>query len=162
MLTNAELHAHLKAIDPESAALVHPNNRYRVLRAIQIFEKTGKRKSEHRANQKPHRSWVKSRLMQRREGKELPSIIPIDTSNPNDYIAKALEKLSDWQRGVNFYPEKVAELDADDYYGAANRQHYCELCGIMVQSDASYQKHLEGKKHKAMKKRSVKPEAPSD
>ncbi|KAK6037962.1 hypothetical protein COOONC_24533, partial [Cooperia oncophora] len=34
-LSNAELHQRLVEVDPDSARLVHPNNRARVLRAIQ-------------------------------------------------------------------------------------------------------------------------------
>lgn len=40
------LHAMLRAIDPEAAENIHPNNVKRVVRAIEIFETTGKRKSE--------------------------------------------------------------------------------------------------------------------
>ena len=44
--TNEQLHDHLKSIDEESAKTLHFNNRRRVLRAIEIYETTGKRKSE--------------------------------------------------------------------------------------------------------------------
>ena len=44
--TNEQLHDHLKSIDEESAKILHFNNRRRVLRAIEIYETTGKRKSE--------------------------------------------------------------------------------------------------------------------
>ena len=44
--TNVQLHDHLKSIDEESAKILHFNNRRRVLRAIEIYETTGKRKSE--------------------------------------------------------------------------------------------------------------------
>ncbi len=40
------LHARLAEIDPVSAEAIHPNNVRRVARAIEIFEKTGRRKSE--------------------------------------------------------------------------------------------------------------------
>ena len=41
--TNEQLHDHLKSIDEESAKTLHFNNRRRVLRAIEIYETTGKR-----------------------------------------------------------------------------------------------------------------------
>ena len=44
--TNEQLYDHLKQIDEESAKILHFNNRRRVLRAIEIYETTGKRKSE--------------------------------------------------------------------------------------------------------------------
>lgn len=37
----------LKKIDPESAERIHPNNTKRVIRAIEIYEKTGKTMSRH-------------------------------------------------------------------------------------------------------------------
>ncbi len=43
---NIGLHQLLEKIDPETAKDLHPNNRQRVLRAIEIFETTGKTKSE--------------------------------------------------------------------------------------------------------------------
>ena len=43
---NAALHARLAAVDPESAAAIHPNNVKRVVRALEIFESTGMTKSE--------------------------------------------------------------------------------------------------------------------
>ncbi|EPB79588.1 tRNA dimethylallyltransferase [Ancylostoma ceylanicum] len=39
-LSNTELHRRLEEIDPESARLVHPNNRTRVLRAIEVYRLT--------------------------------------------------------------------------------------------------------------------------
>lgn len=45
-LNNEELHHYLSSFDKKSADEIHPNNRHRVLRAIEIFETTGKTKSE--------------------------------------------------------------------------------------------------------------------
>lgn len=44
--SNEELHDILKNIDPKEADVLHPNNRRRVLRAIEIYELNGVRKSE--------------------------------------------------------------------------------------------------------------------
>ncbi len=41
------LHARLAAVDPESAAAIHPNNLRRTIRALEIYEATGITKSEH-------------------------------------------------------------------------------------------------------------------
>lgn len=38
----AQLHAELALIDPESAEKIHPNNKKRVLRALEIYRQTGK------------------------------------------------------------------------------------------------------------------------
>lgn len=45
-MSNEELYEKLKEIDPESANLVHKNNRFRVLRSVEICLLTGKKKSE--------------------------------------------------------------------------------------------------------------------
>ncbi|MDD3252296.1 MAG: tRNA (adenosine(37)-N6)-dimethylallyltransferase MiaA [Lachnospiraceae bacterium] len=44
---SAFLHAMLQEIDPESAEMIHENNRKRVIRAIEYFRLTGQRISEH-------------------------------------------------------------------------------------------------------------------
>lgn len=45
------LHERLVQLDPESAADIHPNNIKRVIRAIEFYELTGQRISEHNAQQ---------------------------------------------------------------------------------------------------------------
>ncbi|MBS4199049.1 tRNA (adenosine(37)-N6)-dimethylallyltransferase MiaA [Bacillus sp. FJAT-49732] len=47
-----ELHNKLKSIDPESANKIHPNNVRRVIRALEIFEQTGKTMTELQSEQK--------------------------------------------------------------------------------------------------------------
>ena len=41
----------LRRIDPESCGIIHPNNVKRVIRAIEFYEKTGKKISEHNKEQ---------------------------------------------------------------------------------------------------------------
>ncbi len=43
---NEALHARLRAVDPEAADAIHPNNVKRVVRAIEIYETTGRTKTE--------------------------------------------------------------------------------------------------------------------
>ena len=43
---NSALHAKLAEVDPESAAQIHENNVKRVIRALEIYASTGKKKSE--------------------------------------------------------------------------------------------------------------------
>ena len=45
-LTNEELHAKLAAVDEAGAKEIHPNNRKRVIRALEIYETSGVKKSE--------------------------------------------------------------------------------------------------------------------
>ncbi len=51
-IDNQTLYEHLVKIDPESAKILHPNNRRRVLRAIEIYETSGSTKSKQISNQK--------------------------------------------------------------------------------------------------------------
>ncbi len=43
------LHAELEAVDPEEAARLHPNDKYRVIRALEIFHLTGRKPSDVRS-----------------------------------------------------------------------------------------------------------------
>lgn len=51
-MTNTALHSLLKEIDPEDAIKIHENNRKRVMRAIEIYLRTGMNKSKIIATQK--------------------------------------------------------------------------------------------------------------
>lgn len=48
---NDSLYQHLMSIDEKTAQELHPHNRQRVLRAIEIYEETGRKKSDIEANQ---------------------------------------------------------------------------------------------------------------
>lgn len=50
------MHERLRNIDPESAEAIHPNNTKRVIRAIEIFEVTGKTRTEMEAESKKNKS----------------------------------------------------------------------------------------------------------
>ena len=50
------LHNMLAKIDPESATLIHPNNTKRVLRAIEYYEQTGQKISDHNKEQRQNKS----------------------------------------------------------------------------------------------------------
>ena len=51
-LTNEELHAKLKSIDPERAKDLHPNERRKISRSLQVFREEGKLHSEIIKDQK--------------------------------------------------------------------------------------------------------------
>lgn len=46
------LHKYLSEIDPVAASEIHPNNRKRVIRAVEFYELTGQRISEHNEEQR--------------------------------------------------------------------------------------------------------------
>jgi tRNA dimethylallyltransferase len=45
--SNGSLHERLSAFDPESAGRIHPNDRYRIVRALEVHAMTGMPLSEH-------------------------------------------------------------------------------------------------------------------
>ena len=49
--SDEELYEELKALDPVSGEKIHPNNRQRIIRALQIASSSGKKKSEIEAEQ---------------------------------------------------------------------------------------------------------------
>ncbi len=52
------LHSLLRNVDPETAQKLHPNDVKRVIRALEIYEVGGKRKSEIRDDNSPRRNYV--------------------------------------------------------------------------------------------------------
>lgn len=48
---NQYLHDRLKEVDSESAEAIHPNNRKRVIRALEFYQETGRKISEHNAKE---------------------------------------------------------------------------------------------------------------
>ena len=48
----SRLHERLKEVDPVSAEMIHANNTKRVIRALEFFEETGTRISEHNEQQR--------------------------------------------------------------------------------------------------------------
>lgn len=52
LLEPEALHERLLKCDPETAQKIHPNDKYRITRALEIFESTGKKISEHQQQHK--------------------------------------------------------------------------------------------------------------
>ncbi len=53
---NEALHRKLAEVDPDSAAVIHPNNIKRTIRALEYFHETGRPISVHNANQRKRES----------------------------------------------------------------------------------------------------------
>ncbi|MBQ8092631.1 MAG: tRNA (adenosine(37)-N6)-dimethylallyltransferase MiaA [Clostridia bacterium] len=60
-----ELFKRLQSIDPDSASKLHPNDVHRVVRAIEIYETTGQRKSEQTRSEGPYHILVYGLSMDR-------------------------------------------------------------------------------------------------
>ncbi len=75
------LHARLREVDPDSASRIHPNDLRRIVRALEVFETTGRPLSEWQRHPplapherpahlwflRPNRSWLYARIEQRVE-----------------------------------------------------------------------------------------------
>jgi tRNA dimethylallyltransferase len=53
---NEALHERLSAVDPEAAKAIHPNNRKRVIRALEYFAQTGQKISDHNKRERARES----------------------------------------------------------------------------------------------------------
>ncbi len=51
-----DLHERVRAVDPEAASRLHPNDRFRLARALEVFEVSGRRLSEFKAEPAPYRT----------------------------------------------------------------------------------------------------------
>lgn len=65
------LHQKLQAIDPESAARIHPHNRVRVIRALEIYHETGKTatawNAQSHTEESPYRACILGLMYETRE-----------------------------------------------------------------------------------------------
>lgn len=55
---SAKLHEMLEKVDKESADAIHPNHKTRIIRALEIYHLTGKKKSECLSSTKPHYDYL--------------------------------------------------------------------------------------------------------
>jgi tRNA dimethylallyltransferase len=60
---NLKLHEYLATADPESARKLHPNDRKRVLRALEVYEYSGKPLSQHHREHKQKQSFLPSKII---------------------------------------------------------------------------------------------------
>jgi tRNA dimethylallyltransferase len=68
---NLFVYGHLRSMDPESAALIHPNNLKRIIRALEIVELTGEKMSDLKKMQKKQLVKIRDTIFINPERKEL-------------------------------------------------------------------------------------------
>ena len=51
-----DLHERVRAVDPEAASRLHPHDRFRLARALEVFEASGRRLSDFKAEPAPYRT----------------------------------------------------------------------------------------------------------
>lgn len=64
---SAFVHKILEEVDPESAVLIHPNHLSRIIRALEIYHVSGKKKSEQISSQEPRYDYLLIGLTSGRE-----------------------------------------------------------------------------------------------
>ena len=94
----------LRSVDPDYAEIVHINNKKRLVRALEIFESTGKTPSQHFIGQETNPTFVLDLF---------PILLCMRKELLNDRIAKRTEQMfeSGWIDEVNTLLEKQSEMD---------------------------------------------------
>lgn len=102
---NLKMHADLTAQDPKAASQIHPNDRYRLLRALAILKSTGKQPSSlplaPASPEAPNRLWVKYALVVPRH--ELTALI---TTRTDQMLSQGL--IEETRNLVTNYPNARA------------------------------------------------------
>jgi tRNA dimethylallyltransferase len=114
-----EVHSILAKKDPETAEKLHPNDIRRVIRAIEIFEQTGKTKSQFKKEQEkrpPRYSAYKFALIRSRENLYQRINKRVDMMMDNDLLEEVKflidnYNLSDTARQALGYKEVISYLD---------------------------------------------------
>lgn len=99
-LETDELYSRLKAADPESAARLHPNDKFRVSRALEIYTLSGKKASELYASQSRQESPY--------------NVLYLGLYKPRDILVSGIEKRVR-QQFASGYPEEVQWLLSRGY-----------------------------------------------
>ena len=94
----------LRSVDPDYAEIVHINNKKRLVRALEIFESTGKTPSQHFIGQETNPTFVLNLF---------PILLCMRKELLNDRIAKRTKQMfeSGWIDEVNTLLEKQSEMD---------------------------------------------------
>lgn len=124
------LHEQLRQVDPESAAIIHENNIRRVIRALEYYEQTGEKISEHNEREKQ---------------KESPYNFAYFVLNqPREVLYKRIDKRVDLmiEQGlveeVRGLMEKGYGRDLVSMQGLGYKEIYSYLQGEISLSDAIY------------------------
>lgn len=120
--SNEELYEHLQEIDYKASEILHPNNRKRVLRAIEIFETSGDIKTNHLEKQTHSMVYdalilglnVERELLYERINKRVIKMIDdglyeevktlYDKYNPNQYQALTAIGYKEW---IDYFDKKI-------------------------------------------------------
>lgn len=88
------LHARLAAVDPETAARIHPNNVRRVIRSLEVFEATGRTFSSLQQKYKPPYTILEVGLMMNRDALRQRADLRVDTMLAEGFVEEVERLLS--------------------------------------------------------------------
>lgn len=111
---NEYLFEKLRLADPETAAVIHPNNLVRVIRALEVFELTGKKLSEYRAQSRSEETPYDSIMI---------GLSYTDRQKLYERIEKRVDKMTE----AGLVEEARAVYDAGNIMTASNAIGYKEL-----------------------------------
>ena len=137
--TNEELHKILQDIDYEESLKIHPNNRKRVLRAIQIYLETGNKKSDIIAKQEHKPLYDVEFIGLTRDREELYDII-------NKRVDKMYEMglVDEVKSLMNKYPTSLRSFQAIGYKelmdGIINHKDENEIKELIKKNSRNYSK----------------------
>ena len=142
------LHARLAAVDPETAARLHPNDRRRVIRAIEVFEQTGvpMSRQNHAAQDRPFRvlplalEWPRDLLYARLETRVHRMVEMGLLSEVRALLESGVAPAAQSMQGIGYKELIPAAMGQDDVNRAVwdiivHTRHYAKRQGTWLRAE---------------------------
>ncbi len=142
------LHARLAAVDPETAARLHPNDRRRVIRAIEVFEQTGvpMSRQNHAAQERPFRvlplalEWPRDLLYARLETRVHRMVEMGLLSEVRALLESGVAPAAQSMQGIGYKELIPAAMGQDDVNRAVwdiivHTRHYAKRQGTWLRAE---------------------------
>ncbi len=142
------LHARLAAVDPETAARLHPNDRRRVIRAIEVYEQTGAPMSRqnHAAQDRPFRvlplvlEWPRELLYARLETRVHRMVEMGLLSEVRALLESGVAPAAQSMQGIGYKELIPAAMGQDDVNRAVwdiivHTRHYAKRQGTWLRAE---------------------------
>ena len=142
------LHARLAAVDPETAARLHPNDRRRVIRALEVFEQTGvpMSRQNHAAQDRPFRvlplvlEWPRELLYARLETRVHRMMEMGLLSEVRALLESGVAPASQSMQGIGYKELIPAAMGQDDVNRAVwdiivHTRHYAKRQGTWLRAE---------------------------
>ena len=142
------LHARLAAVDPETAVRLHPNDRRRVIRAIEVFEQTGvpMSRQNHAAQDRPFRvlplalEWPRDLLYARLETRVHRMVEMGLLSEVRALLESGVAPAAQSMQGIGYKELIPAAMGQDDVNRAVwdiivHTRHYAKRQGTWLRAE---------------------------